>query len=344
MTKRTFEAKEARREHVPVWIGLCGPSGSGKTYSALRLATGISKVTGGGIFVVDTEARRALSYCDTFRFQHIDFGAPFGSADYLNCAAYCYQRNAEQWAKRSNADANPAAYAPPPTIVIDSASHEHEGPGGYLQSHEKEIARLSKGDPSKAAAVNMLAWALPSRMRQEMINGLLQMQANIVWCFRAKEKIKLVKSDNGRMLPQDQGWQPITGNSLRYEMTLNMLLLPSSGGVPTWTSEHDAERSMMKLPEPLKQFFADRKPLDEALGTQLAQWAKGDAVSDEPDANVTTMANTLAAAAARGMVDLAACWRSTPKHLQKKLKARLDSEWKPIAEKMDKATKEEVSK
>jgi hypothetical protein len=41
---RTFEAKEAVRESVPLLIGLMGPSGSGKTFSALRLATGQAAV------------------------------------------------------------------------------------------------------------------------------------------------------------------------------------------------------------------------------------------------------------------------------------------------------------
>ena len=34
---RTFEAKPAVRESVPLLVGLMGASGSGKTYSALRL-------------------------------------------------------------------------------------------------------------------------------------------------------------------------------------------------------------------------------------------------------------------------------------------------------------------
>lgn len=91
---RTFEDKPAARERVPLLIGLMGPSGGGKTYSALRLATGIQRVSGGEIFVVDTEARRALHYADRFRFRHLAFAPPFGSLDYLAAIEHCAKKGA----------------------------------------------------------------------------------------------------------------------------------------------------------------------------------------------------------------------------------------------------------
>ena len=56
---RTFKMRKAVRTKTPLWIALGGPSGGGKTLSALRLATGITKVFGGKIGVIDTEAERA---------------------------------------------------------------------------------------------------------------------------------------------------------------------------------------------------------------------------------------------------------------------------------------------
>ncbi len=52
---RRFVIEPAVRRPVPLLLGLAGPSGSGKTYSALRLATGIAKVAGGDVVVIDTE-------------------------------------------------------------------------------------------------------------------------------------------------------------------------------------------------------------------------------------------------------------------------------------------------
>ena len=81
MSDRTFEDKPAVRTATPLLVGLIGPSGSGKTFSALRMATGIQRVSGGEVFVVDTESRRSLHYADKFKFRHVEFHAPFGPLD-----------------------------------------------------------------------------------------------------------------------------------------------------------------------------------------------------------------------------------------------------------------------
>ena len=58
---RAFEMTEAKRDRVPLLIGLMGPSGSCKTFSAMRLAKGIQAVSGGEIAVVQRiEARQAV--------------------------------------------------------------------------------------------------------------------------------------------------------------------------------------------------------------------------------------------------------------------------------------------
>jgi ABC-type dipeptide/oligopeptide/nickel transport system ATPase subunit len=90
--QRKFDDVPAVRESVPLLIGLMGPSGSGKTYSALRLATGIQEVTGGDIYFIDSEARRALHYADSFKFKHVQLDPPFGSLDYLAAIEHCVKQ------------------------------------------------------------------------------------------------------------------------------------------------------------------------------------------------------------------------------------------------------------
>jgi ABC-type dipeptide/oligopeptide/nickel transport system ATPase subunit len=188
---RQFAASDAKRSHVPLLIGLTGPSGGGKTFSALRLATGIQTVTGGDIYFIDTESRRALHYADQFKFKHVPFDAPFGSLDYL-----------------------------------------------------------------------------------ALINGILQLNANFIFCFRAKNTSKPVKK-NGKTEVETMGFMPIAGEEFVFEQTLNALLLPAAGGVPTWHSEQLGERTMIKLPEQFV-FLRDRNaPLDEKIGASLARWAAG---------------------------------------------------------------------
>lgn len=251
MKTRTFEDHEAKREAVPLMLGLVGPSGGGKTYSALRLATGIQRVTGGDIFVVDTESRRALHYANRFKFRHVPFAAPFGPLDYLAAIEYCAKKGAK-------------------VVIVDSMSHEHEGPGGVLERHDEEWKRLG-GSPG----TSMLAWSKPKQERRRMINSILQLPVSSIFCFRAKEKVKVERGQD----PKQLGFMPIAGEEFVFEMTVNCLLLPKANGVPTWQSNEQGELATMKLPEQFRQLFAEKQPLSEDLGESMARWAEGGAVS-----------------------------------------------------------------
>lgn len=258
-SKRTFEDKPATRQRVPVLVGLTGPSGSGKTFSALRLATGIQRVTGGDIGYVDTEARRALHYADRFKFHHLEFKAPFGPLDYLAAIEHFANKGVR-------------------TVVVDSCSHEHEGPGGVLEMHEQETDRLAKEWKKPRDSVQMTAWAVPKAQRRRLINAILQMDINAIFCFRAKEKLKVI---TGRA-PIPLGWMPIAGEEWIYEMTVNCLLYPAGGGVPIWSPTEPGEKQMIKLPEQFRAMFEASRPLDEATGEGLAKWAAGDATGFTP--------------------------------------------------------------
>jgi hypothetical protein len=251
-SERTFEDKWAVREKVPVMIGLMGPSGGGKTFSALRLATGIQRVNGGDIYGIDTEARRMLHYAGKFKFRHIAFGAPFSPIDYLAAIEHCVKKGAG-------------------VVIVDSMSHEHEGPGGVLEMHEAELQRLAKGDTYKMESMKFLAWSKPKAARRRMINSILQLPASFIFCFRAKEKIKPLKGKE----PLHMGFMPIAGEEFVYEMMLNCLLMPNAGGVPTWTTENVGEKMMMKLPEQFKALADKAEPLSEEIGERIAKWAMG---------------------------------------------------------------------
>lgn len=276
---RSFSASPAVRTEVPALVGLMGASGSGKTYSALRLATGMQKVRGGEIYVVDTEARRALHYADQFKFQHVPFGEPFGSLDYLSVLRYCVIEKGAS------------------VVVIDSMSHEHEGVGGYLQTQEAELDRMAGSDHQKRERVKFAAWIKPAAQRRALINGLLQLNAAFVFCFRAKEKTKPVPGGQ----PLSLGFMPIAGEEFVFEMTMNALLMPHSDGVPTWQSDKTGERLMMKLPTQFRDLFARPVQITEEHGAAIAQWAKGGAKalsSDLPErlaaaANALKGANTI---------------------------------------------------
>lgn len=251
---RKFEAKDAVRQAVPLLVGIMGCSGAGKTFSALRLATGIQAVTGGDIYGIDTEARRMLHYADMFKFKHVQFDPPHGSLDYLAAIEQCVKAGAK-------------------IIVIDSTSHEHTA---MLDFQEHELDRMAGDDSAKRERMKMLAWQKPKAARRRLIERLTQINATIISCFRAKESVRPMKI-GGKTEIVPQGFMPIAGDEFLFEQTVNILLLPKSGGVPTWQSENVGEKMMMKLPVQFADIFADSKPLDEATGRALAEWASGGA-------------------------------------------------------------------
>lgn len=276
-TTAPFSHNRARREILWLLLALYGPSGGGKTKSALRLADGIRRVSGKKTFVIDTEARRALHYAEEHDFEHVPFAAPFGSLRYLDAIEYCVSQGAGQ-------------------IVVDSMSHEHEGPGGLLEAHGDEVERLSRGDSGKAERVKMLAWQKPKSDRRRMINTILQLPVHFIFCFRAKEKMLLERGKD----PQNKGFMPITGEEFVYEMTATALLMPCADGVPTWQSKEIGESMMIKKPayfRPVLDRYAG-KPLCEEIGEAMALWAKGtDAAARTPGAE--RLAAAIVAASSR---------------------------------------------
>jgi len=260
---RKFEAVPAVREQTPILFGLTGASGGGKTYSAIRAAIGICEVLGGMPFVVDTDNRRALQYADAFRkadgspgFIHVPFSPPHGSLDYVDAIRFCV------------ADERCGC------MVIDTLSHEHNGQGGMLDYQEKEHARMGGSEGTK-----MLAWAKPKAARNALLIEIQRLNKPAIFTFRAKEGAKPVKVPNGNGGTKTEviqtGFVPIGGDEFVYEMTLNALLPPASGGVPEWNPSEAGERKMTKLPIQFESLRKSKAPIDEELGRNLAKWARG---------------------------------------------------------------------
>lgn len=243
----TFTFRPAVRENVGLLIGLAGSSGSGKTYTAMRLAKGI--VGDKRFCVIDTEAGRAKHYADQFAFDHGDLKPPFSPAAYADAIAA----------------ADGAGY---PVIVVDSFSHEHAGEGGILDMQEAEFVRMGSRNE-----VKMTSWIKPKGEHRKMVSRLLQVRAHLILCFRAEEKIEMVKVDGKMEVRKKQtttgldGWVPICEKNLPYELTASFLLMASRPGVPL----------PIKLQEQHKAFFPLDQPITEQSGEGLAVWARGGA-------------------------------------------------------------------
>src|SRR5262252_654278 len=165
---RKLEFRHAVRTRVPLLVGLVGPSSSGKTKSALRLASGMRSVFGGKIWGVDTEGRRMAHYADEFDFEHAEFNPPFSSLDYLGMLQTLGAANSGEG-----------------VIIIDSASHEHEGEGGMLEMQEQEITRIAGPDANyaKREACKFAAWVKPKQQRTALITWLERCNLCVIFCF-----------------------------------------------------------------------------------------------------------------------------------------------------------------
>jgi ABC-type dipeptide/oligopeptide/nickel transport system ATPase subunit len=329
-TPRIFEDRLATRERVPLLIGLFGPSGCGKTYSALELATGIQEISGGDIHVIDTEARRALHYADKFKFRHVEFTPPFNSLDYVAAIEHCVKKGAG-------------------VIVVDSMSHEHEGAGGYLEFAEAELSRMAGEDWGKRQACKLASFIKPSAYRRQMINRLLQLNANFIFCFRAKDKVKPVKNQQGKTEIENIGFVPIAGMELVFEMTAACLLMPRSNGVPTWETDFQGEKMVMKLPDQFQKILTGGNALSRVTGKALAEWARGVTPAGDAAASQTVAGSVATLAdlpvgwadwsleqrgenrAHKGVAALQEWWATLTAAEKTRLKPALDKDWKPIA-------------
>lgn len=249
----SFTFRPAIRENVPLLIGLIGGTGGGKTYTAMRLAQGIA---GDKTFcVIDTEAGRAKHYADQFKFDHGDLKPPFRPDNYVEAIMA----------------ADAAGY---PVIVVDSCSHVWAGDGGVLDWQEEELNRMAGDDWKKRESVKMAAWIKPKMSLKQMTQKLLQVRAHVILCFRAEEKIEMVREDGKmKIIPKITktglaGWVPICEKNLPFELTVSFLLLADNPGVPL----------PIKLQEQHRELFPVNVPITEQSGRKIAEWAAGGSI------------------------------------------------------------------
>lgn len=248
----TITFRPAKRENVPLLLGVAGGTGSGKTYSALRLARGLA--AGRPFAGIDTENERMNHYADAFpELQVGQIRAPFRPETYTDAVLAAEAFLTEQNVPRGHR-----------VIVIDSMSHEWSGDGGCLDWH----AELTKGDARR----NQVAWATVKPAHKRMVTRLLQIGAHVIVCLRAEQKYDVVE-ENGKTkyvakksLTGLDGWIPVTEKNFPYELTASFLLTADRPGFP----------QPIKLEEQHKPFVPLDEELSETVGVALGEWASGE--------------------------------------------------------------------
>ena len=232
-----FEYNKAIRENVKVLIGIAGASESGKTWSGMVLADALSGEL--PFAVLDTERNRAKHYADDFDFEHFALGPPFAPARFLE--------KVQQIEKRGF-----------PAAMIDSTSHEWNGIGGVRHMADK------------IGGTSAARWARPKEEHFNMLNGLLQCDIHLIFCLRAREKIKFVpKPDNPKeQVVMPMGWMPICERDFMYELTLSFTLTPDAPGVI-----HDDLPG--KCPDKFRPQFMPGTYISSEAGHNLRKWCEG---------------------------------------------------------------------
>jgi hypothetical protein len=111
---------------------------------------------------------------------------------------------------------------------------------------------------------------------KKMVQRLLQVRAHLILCFRAEEKVEMIKDANGKMqivpkvsMTGINGWMPVCEKNLPFELTASFLLTADAPGMP----------KPIKLQQQHKPMFPLDAPIDENSGRKVAAWASGGKVA-----------------------------------------------------------------
>jgi hypothetical protein len=190
----SFQIKPATRVGINPLIVAYSESGCGKTYSALLLARGMAGPSG-KIVVADSESGRASLYADVLPggFETFGIDAPFSPARYVEAI--------------DAIEASGAAVG-----IIDSGSHEHEGPGGVL-----DMAMENEHRSGRAGLHN---WKTPKFEHAKYVQRLLRIKIPIIICLRAKYKTRQGKDEKGKTcIIKDDYVSPIAAEDFIFEAT-----------------------------------------------------------------------------------------------------------------------------
>jgi hypothetical protein len=262
-------------------IGLAGVSGSGKTYTAIEIAYGLADYDASKIGFIDTENRRGSLYADILQnskppthtpFMIGDLVAPFSPQRYID-AIMDFQKTGIE------------------VLVIDSITHEHEGPGGLLE----------------IAGADNKHWNRAKGEHKRFVNVLLQADMHIIVCVRAREKISMerVRDEKGNMRTEieDIGLQPITEKNLLFEMSASLMM-----------HDEGAKQTVLKCPAALLGALGRKDGYITALdGKCVRDWVDGGKVLDP---TVEKFRNRLLSVCEKGRDFVEECWTKVPAEIQ----------------------------
>lgn len=283
----TFEIRKAQRQGARLLIQLSGVSGSGKTYTALQLAYGLAGQNADKVVLIDTENRRGSLYADCLPqpFNILDFYAPFSPQRYIEAIDAACRAGAE-------------------VIVIDSVTHEWEGPGGC-----QEIANQNP---------RFADWKKAKAEHKRFMTHMLQSPAHIIACTRAREKTDFSDTRN----PVKLGVQPIQEQNFSYEATVSLMM-----------QDQGKRQDVLKCPAELQDVLGRGQGyIGDSHGLALRRWVDGGV---KVDPAIEHHRGMLLNATEQGLAALQAAWTATPAAVRKALGDKFKDQLKAAASAYD---------
>jgi hypothetical protein len=281
-----LQIRPAQREGARLVIGLAGWTGCGKTTTAILLAYGLANYDASKVGFIDTENRRGSLMADILQTTNPPTDVPFLIGDLV--APFSPQRYIDAISDFEKAGVE--------VLIIDSISHEHEGPGGLI-----DIADDNK------------YWNRAKFQHKKFVNALLQSSMHIIVCVRAREMVEMVKvkdESTNRMKVdyQDKGLQPVTEKNLMFDMTASLMMY-----------DEGSRQTKLKCPGALQAILGRGQGyITPADGKAIRDWVDG---AKQLDPTVEKFRSRLLSNCEQGVVHIQTCWDKTPPAIQEALGA-----------------------